>query len=162
MRLEVKSNDEVGHLSRSFNLMTETLQSTTISKDYVDGIIKSMGDSLVVASPEGRILTVNVATCRMLGYAESELIGQPLTMLFAQDSGVHVNAEPADGNTVSDVESVYLAKDGRKIPISFSRAALQLDSSRAQGTVCVAKDMSRRCVSRKKNSHSTSGKLRWR
>ncbi len=144
VRLVVKNGDEVGHLARSFNRMTETLQATTVSKDYVDGIIKSIGESLVVASPESRILTVNAATCRMSGYAESELIGQPLTMLFAQESGVPVSADAIDNRTVNDVESVYLAKDGSRIPISFSRTALQLDSNRAQGTVCVAKDITER------------------
>ena len=144
VRLAVKSGDEVGHLARSFNRMTETLQATTVSKEYVDSIIKSMGDSLVVASSEGRILTVNAATCRMLGYEESALVGQPLTMLFAQESGVPVYADAIGSGIVNDVESVYLARDGSSIPISFSCAALRLASSRAQGTVCVAKDITER------------------
>jgi PAS domain S-box-containing protein len=139
-RLEVRSRDELGHLSRAFNSMAETLKGTTVSKGYVDGIIRSMGDSLVVVSQEGRILTVNDATCRMLKYTEAEIVGQPLAMLFAPDAG----AEPdrADNtDMVNNVERDYLAKDGSRIPISFSRAPLRLDSNQAQGTVCVAKDI---------------------
>ncbi len=146
VRLGVKSNDEIGQLSRSFNSMAETLQGTTVSKDYVDGIIQSMGDSLVVASSEGRILTVNDATCRMLGYTETELVGQPLEMLFANDdeSVESAGGHPDTAGVVNDVERIYLAKDGRRIPVSFSRAALRLDSSQAQDTVCVVKDITER------------------
>jgi len=77
-RLNAQGSDEFGQLAGSFNIMAAALQDTTVSKDYVDGIIRSMSDSLVVASPAGRIVIVNAATCRMLGYEESELIGRPL------------------------------------------------------------------------------------
>jgi PAS domain S-box-containing protein len=143
VRMDVKSGDEIGQLSSAFNGMAETLQGTTVSKDYVDGIIRSMSDSLVVTSSERRIVTVNAATCRMLGYTEAELIGQPLTMLFANDGG-SAAAGPHDSATGDDVESTYLAKDGRHIPISVSSAPLRLDSSRAQGTVRMVKDITGR------------------
>ncbi|MFL6208776.1 MAG: HAMP domain-containing protein [Pyrinomonadaceae bacterium] len=139
-RLGVKSKDEIGQLSRSFNSMVETLQGTTVSKDYVDGILCSMSNSLVVASADGRIVTVNTATCRMLGYMEAELKGWPLAMLFAPDDEPE-STDLDDADTAGDVERIYLAKDGRRIPISSSRTALWLDSSQTQGTVCLAKDI---------------------
>jgi PAS domain S-box-containing protein len=146
VRLDAKSGDEVGHLARSFNSMAEALQSTTVSKMFVDDIIKSMTDSLVVTSPEGRIVIVNAATCQMLGYAEEQLVGQPLAMLFERDeeSGESPSDDSEDSGMVNDVERVYLAKDGHKIPISFSRAIMRLDSSPAHGAVCVAKDITER------------------
>jgi PAS domain S-box-containing protein len=135
-RIQIKSRDEIGLLARAFNQMAEDLSSTTVSKDYVDGIIKSMGDSLIVASSDERIVTVNDATCRMLGYTETEMIGQPLAMLFC-DANMTFGDRPDDG--VNSFESTYLARDGHAIPVVLSRnsMSLALDS----GTVYVAKDI---------------------
>jgi PAS domain S-box-containing protein len=138
-RIQIKSRDEIGLLARAFNQMTDDLGRTTVSKDYVDGIIKSMGDSLVVASPAGLILTVNAATCRMLGYSETELIGQPLHMLFANDKSL--SCESHEGDVVSNMECAYLAKDGRGIPVAFSRTSMRLDAGGAPAIVCVATDI---------------------
>ena len=66
--LAIKRNDEIGILANSFNKMTEDLRRTTISKDYVDNIIGSMNDTLIVVDPEAKMRTVNKATCDLLGY----------------------------------------------------------------------------------------------
>ena len=42
-RADIVSKDEIGQLAMSFNKMIEDLQKTTVSKDYVDNIIKSIG-----------------------------------------------------------------------------------------------------------------------
>ena len=47
--------DEVGNLEASVRGMMQGLKETTVLKAYVDNIIKSMIDSLIVASPEGTI-----------------------------------------------------------------------------------------------------------
>jgi PAS domain S-box-containing protein len=142
-RLEAKSHDEIGQLSRSFNSMADTLQHKTVSKDYVDSVIRSMSDSLVVVSSEGRIVTVNAATCRMLGYLEVELIGQPLRMLLDAERD-SVSDVPNEVVLVDDIERVYFTKDGRKVPVSFSSALLRPEHGKAQGVVCVAKNISER------------------
>ena len=43
VRAEIASRDEIGELAVSFNKMAEHLQRTTVSKDYVDNIIKKHG-----------------------------------------------------------------------------------------------------------------------
>ena len=134
--IPVKSRDEIGLLARAFNQMAGDLSRTTVSKDYVDGIIESMGDSLIVASSDERILTVNEATCRMLGYSEAELIGRPLAMLSTVNGGKFAGEDPRDG--VISFESIYLAKDGHAIPVVVSRNSMKLGEE--QGIVCVAKD----------------------
>jgi PAS domain S-box-containing protein len=134
-RSEVKSGDEIGQLARSFNSMVENLQRTTVSKDYVNGIIKSMGDSLVVASADGSIVVVNAATCSMLGYTEAELIGQPLKMLFGAEAGFLDHS-----GALTNLESTCLAKNGQLIPVAFSLASMRLESGEV-GIVCVAKDI---------------------
>ena len=76
VRAEIASRDEIGELAVSFNKMAEHLQRTTVSKDYVDNIIKSMAESLIVTAPDGAITTVNQVACELLGYREHELAGK--------------------------------------------------------------------------------------
>lgn len=136
--IRIKSRDEIGLLARAFNQMAGDLSRTTVSKDYVDGIIKSMGDSLIVATPDERIVTVNDATCRMLGYSESELIGQPLSMLFRFDAD-EISGDESQRDGVISFESSYLARDGRAIPVVVSTNSMTLGSEKK--IVCVAKDI---------------------
>jgi PAS domain S-box-containing protein len=143
VRLKVTSRDEVGQLSHSFNRMAETLQGTTVSKDYVDGIIHSMSDALIVAASDGSILTVNAATCRLLRYEEVELIGTQLSSLFESDGSPN-EGQALVAESANESEGTCLVKDGNKISVLISRAALQLDSSNAQGTVFVIKDITER------------------
>jgi signal transduction histidine kinase/CheY-like chemotaxis protein len=88
-KIEVASsaNDEVGDLVGSFNLMTDGLVRTTVSKHYVDNIIRSMTDSLVIVSPDGRIRSVNRATLNLLGYTEPEVVGEPLSRILVAAPG---------------------------------------------------------------------------
>ena len=73
---------EIQTLVDSFNKMGEDLMETTVSKDYVDDILKNMLDSLIVINPDGTIKTVNRATCNLLGYKEEELVGENFSLVI--------------------------------------------------------------------------------
>ena len=192
-------NDEVGDLVGSFNLMTEGLIKTTVSKRFVDNIIKSMMDTLVIASPDGTIKSVNRATLDLLGYQEHELIGKPLDAILIEDGGrasrVQSGAsggspgksesgqscpdlppqdQPTTGLSAAGTsaysgepagsvagsagapapailtreprrfEGAYLAKDGTRVPVSFSSSVMRDDAGEVEGIVCVAQDITQR------------------
>ena len=54
--------DEIADVAVAFNQMLDRLGRTTVSRDYVDNIIGSMAECLVVVGMDGRIRTVNEAT----------------------------------------------------------------------------------------------------
>jgi PAS domain S-box-containing protein len=126
----VERPDELGHLTVAFNQMVERLRATTVSRDHVDNIIRSMDESLVVVDATGRIRMVNEAALRLLGYREDELAGRPAAILLDGD------VPPSDCRAC---ELFYRARDGRPIPVLFSSAALR--GASGQGTVWVASDM---------------------
>jgi len=137
LRVPVESSDELGSLARSFNRMLDDLSATTISRDSVDNIIRSMAESLVVLSPEGTIQTVNQATSRMLGYAEDELVGQRFDVVMAE--GLDMMRLEGQGAIVN-VDRLYRTKLGGEVPVSFSASLLQREGRGVQGVVCVAQD----------------------
>ena len=140
----VSSGDELGELAKCFNSMTEQLLRTTVSKNYVDNVIRSMTDLLIVFNPDRTIRSVNHAVLNLLGYGDAELLGQDAALLF-----------PADDNPLSDVRyheilshgsihqiaTTYMAKDGRPVPVFVSAAAMLSEDGTIEGIACVAKDM---------------------
>ena len=137
--------DEVGNLEASFRAMMQGLKETTVLKAYVDNIIKSMVDSLIVATPEGAFQTVNQATLNLLGYEENELLGKSIEMIFANEEfKVSVIDDLIQEGFISNVEHIYLAKDGMGIPVSFSSSVMRDEKDEIQGIVCVAQDITER------------------
>lgn len=140
----VTSDDELGQLAVWFNQMIKELHDTTVSKNYVDNIIQSMMDSLIVLDSQGTIQTVNRATLTLLGYEESELIGKPFqTLLGLQESASpeflfqKMVIRPA----ISYTETQYQDKQGTFVPVLFSSThILSRRGENVQGIVCLAQD----------------------
>ncbi|MBZ4658376.1 MAG: hypothetical protein JG766_299 [Desulfacinum sp.] len=141
---DIKSSDELGQLAKAFREMMEDLQQTTVSRDFLDNIIESMLNSLIITDAEFRIRSVNRETTRMLGYSENELVGAPFTKIHvhpdaSRDRHVH-DAPPME--TVKAHETSYRSKDGKEIPVLFSCSKIQTRDGEIEGYVCVAQDIS--------------------
>jgi len=134
-------DDEIGRLATALNEMTEDLKRITVSKDYVDNILKSMSDALVVVSPQGQIEAVNGALCNMLGYKSLELIGRPVMSLFTESSTYQTLLTRKN---ISNVEKTFRTKMGREIPVLISASVMRDEEGQVRGTVCAAKDISER------------------
>ena len=144
--VELDSENEFGLLARTFNQMTRDLQMTTVSKDYVDSILKSMVNTLIVLRADHAIQSVNDATLRLLGYAPSDLIGRPMEVVL-KDSLVRsetVLDEVRQKGFLTEVEVNYLTKEGHVVPMSLSASVIRNSAGTITGIVCVAQDMSER------------------
>ena len=145
--LEIERRDEIGDLANSFNKMTEDLRRTTISKDYVDNIIGSMNDTLVVVDLEAKITNVNRATCELLGYEEDELIGKDINLIVPQEEEIFKRRgfqRLLRQASVVNHELDYLARSGKPIPVLFSAAVLKNKEEGVVGAVGIARDITER------------------
>ena len=146
-RVELFGSDDVGELAIAFNEMARTLQGTTVSKDYVDNIIESMIDTLIVISPDGNIQTVNEAACRALGYKHDELIGKPIGMVIANGQDIaeeSLLASLTEHSFLGQTEKIYLTKAGRAVPVLFSGGVMCDKDGGVQAIVCIARDIADR------------------
>jgi diguanylate cyclase (GGDEF)-like protein/PAS domain S-box-containing protein len=130
----------VGILANAFNQMVKDLSSTTVSKAYLDNVLSSMVDPLVVLNFDTTITKVNLATLRLLGYAENELIGRPIDCLYAEYTDLGIRRLVQNG-FVGSVELAYVTKDGQQIPMSCSTSLMCDVEGNNQGIVCVARDI---------------------
>jgi len=146
-RVSIKSNDEIGLLATYFNKMTSNLQKTMVSKSYVDKIIDSMIDALLVIDANGKISRVNKATEELLGYRADELIEQRLEMFIPDIATLQKGSKPDDSmkqDYGQNIEKTLVSKHGRKIPVLFSMANILDTDGEIQGAVCVALDITER------------------
>ncbi len=102
------------------------------AQEYVDNILRSMEESLLVTDTELQIRRVNPSTSRLLGYSEEELIGRPAGQVILEREAP---ARP------SAVERTYRTKTGRLIPVLFSSAEMRDGSGMLEGYVWLAQDM---------------------
>jgi PAS domain S-box-containing protein len=137
-RAPVGRLDEVGRLAKAFNRMAEELGSTTVSKNYIDNIIRSMGEALIVTGPDRKIRTVNQEALTMLGYSEEELLGQPTALVLSANGS---DAEIV-GSTGAELE--YRTKSGARIPVLFSASPMHGEDGRDAGQVWLAQDITAR------------------
>jgi PAS domain S-box-containing protein len=102
------------------------------AQEYVDNILRSMEESLLVMDDELQIRRVNPSALRLLGYSEEELIGRPARQVILEREA------PARR---SAVERTYRTKTGRTIPVLFSSAEMRNGSGALEGYVWLAQDM---------------------
>ena len=108
---------ELGELAAVFNDMRDKLKATTISRDYVDSILSSMNDALIVTAHDGMIKRVNRATSHLLGYEERELVGTTIDFIVnTSKSGSLVQQKPSGVPR----EAFFESKFGESIPVSYT------------------------------------------
>ena len=137
----VTTNDEIGIVAEAFNKMTVDLKAVTVSKNYVDKIIESMADMLIVVNSEGIIAKVNRATLYLLGYEERELIGKKVNMIFNDAKIDHIFLdEIIRTKSVRNFETELVGKGRQRISVSLSGSLI----SDSVEFVCVAQDNTER------------------
>lgn len=150
-RARIWARDEVGELAASFNQMLERLEKSQSAlvqeKALIDNVIRRMMNSVVVTDADGHIQVSNPATLELLGYAESELVGQPLLRLFAEEATPFRRLPWEDflaQGVLRSVESAYRSKQDKRIPVLFSGVVMRTEQGQIQGIVCVAQDITER------------------
>jgi PAS domain S-box-containing protein len=128
-----RSHDEIGELVDAFNRMTESLEQTTVSKDYVNAILTELADALIVFDMQGIIVTVNPGTTDLLDYGEAELLGNSIDLVLSPGEQVVRPAALQAAGGVRNYETTYRRRDGSPVPVLFSAALL----TRASGGVLI-------------------------
>jgi len=139
--LQVLHGDELGDLAEVFNDMREKLQRTTISRDYVDNVLSSMNETIIVTSADGTIKKVNDATSRMLNYSEEELLGQPLDLIVDKRKSRVLEADVPSG---IPREAFLLTKSGESVPVSYTASLISGDNIDSEDRIIAAQNITER------------------
>jgi PAS domain S-box-containing protein len=142
-RVNIQSKDEIGELANAFNQMIDNLQNITVSKQYVDNIITSMSDILIVLETNGTIKTVNESISLLLGYRSNELFGKPLQDILGEGlvfKDSHLEKLITEGR-LKDYNLTFKSKEGKRIQLSVNGSTLRNPAGELIGIVLVARDL---------------------
>jgi PAS domain S-box-containing protein len=143
-RVEVTSKDEIGLLGRAINEVIDQFATTTVSKAYVENIVQSMADPLIVVNPMVKIAMVNQAALDLLGYEREELLDKPVMTIFAHNGrnrGAAIK-QTIEQALAGNVQTSFKARPDREVPVSLS-SALVREGNEVLGLVIVAKDITK-------------------
>jgi PAS domain S-box-containing protein len=136
-------------LNRTLELkVTERTRELAEARQYLENILTHMGEALLVLEPDGRIKLTNPAARRLLGYSDADLLGMSIGDVFEEEGdeqagafmGTWLEALIRTG-ALSRIEARFIARDGRRVPILFSRTAVKDTEGRISDIICIAKDM---------------------
>lgn len=147
-KVDISTGDEIESLAQAFTRMSAIVRdrenSLISSKKYIDSIISSMADSLIVTGINGRIKFVNASALRLLGYSEEEIVGKPINdIFFSADEEDRLNKyieAVSENGSVYNAGMTFLTKAGKPVPVNVSGAVID-GSPEKIGIVSMARDM---------------------
>ncbi|MFN7716248.1 MAG: response regulator [Pseudanabaenaceae cyanobacterium] len=125
------------------------------SKEYIECILTSMADALIVTNQSHRIKIVNPAALDLFGYTKDELIYQYIDQLVvdvAQLEILHKNAtqltmgELQSSNALANhnrcnLEINCLTKDKKQVLIAFSCAQIWIEKEKSYNYIYIGRDI---------------------
>ncbi len=118
---------------------------TTIPPTAAENICAVMSDMLILFDQEGKIIKVNNAVSELLGYTKQELMDNPLTKIFTDDSqGTELYEHLIREDGVKGVETFFRSKEGKNIPVLISGSVLKQEDGTPVGFSLLARDITLR------------------
>ena len=127
---QAKSN-----LERRVEKRTRELAET---KDFLESIIRSMTDMLMVVDGDDRIKEVNQACEKLLGHSREDLRGKKVGNVVSEFSSENTD------------EARVVSKGGEEIPVSIKRSSLYDKDGRETGSLIIARDIRDRLATENK------------
>jgi PAS domain S-box-containing protein len=117
---------------------------------------------MLIINPDGTVRDLNKAALKLLGYNKDEVIGKSVDTIILPEPAVSAAARLRterkyetkiltknvgfirllNEGFVNHVDMIYLTKDRRKIPVSFSGVVMRDKNGVPTGLICVGKDLS--------------------
>lgn len=143
-RVDVADDSEVGELSHAFNNMAEKLSGSMISRNYVNDIIDSMAEGMVVVDGNNRVERVNQAFRALYRCpADYTFIGHSVADYFPDTDGIkNVVGKPTPRHWI---ETKMTTADGTSLIVALSVASLHShDAETSTGAVVLVQDITER------------------
>ena len=140
---------ELPDLFRAFNDMVAALRQTTVSRDFVNNILDTMSNALIVLDPDFRVVTINAAAGRLLAAGEEQLAGRRAEDLFAVPPAenpclAQYRMTLLRSGQLRNVETRMRAEDGRIVPALVSLSVHHAHDKVVELVVLSAEDISER------------------
>ena len=126
-RLPHFSVPEFDAIGGSFNRMADALEASQAENRRLALIAQQSGDAILTLDPDGRVGYWNPAAERLLGHFAADMTGHDVSCIVPEDRRAefaHHGALIRARGLIDHVETVCLARDGRRVEVSLSAAPL--------------------------------------
>jgi adenylate cyclase len=126
---------------------TKLLSSTLTSyKNYMDKVITSMADALIVTTKLGKIKKVNQAAIELFGYTEAELIDKSISILINDNQLLQqaIQQRSLLQKKFKNIEVICRTKAKEKILVAFSCSVIEKKAERLEDIIYVGRDITNR------------------
>jgi diguanylate cyclase (GGDEF)-like protein/PAS domain S-box-containing protein len=140
---ELKRPEPAAHkgLSDELERLRIALQKASSSHEYLNQVIRTIRDALIVTRTDGSINRVNPAAERLLGRANTELAGLPLVSLVAENQRADFSLGDNQGRIR---ETTFLNAAGEPVPVTYTCAELGGNDPALRGHVVTVHNISER------------------
>ncbi len=138
--IRISGPRELEALVEAFNGMSVELKNNMVSRTYLESIIDSMADSLIVIENDDTIRLANTPTLILLGYSREDLLALPFASIITSDS--EASDKPHLRLDSGVWETAYRHCNGTLIPVRLSISQIVDPANQAMTSfVCVAQDL---------------------
>jgi len=138
-----QANRELSERIAAQSRTEEELRQTT---QQVEALIDSSPVSIIARDRDLNIVKWNAAAERVFGWSEKEVLGKPAPFVppELEDEALALRERLLRGESVTDIETVRMRKDGTRINVSISMTAVQNDAGEPTGFFSLATDITER------------------
>jgi PAS domain S-box-containing protein len=142
-------HDESGRLVGAINLLMDVSQLREAEADqaHLSAIVESSEDAIISKTLEGLVTSWNAGAARLFGYAQEDIVGQPVTRLVPaelHEEEKRLLERVRHGERIGHYETVRLARDGRRIEVSLTLSPVRDRSGTVIGASSIARDITER------------------
>lgn len=142
--MPVSGSNELGQLTQSFNELSAKLQSTLVTKTYLENVIDSVGDILIIMDSDLKILRINQYTRLFLGKPCGQIVGSPIDTLFDSSSSLRdLQAKLILNPRLENIEGTMIKDNHQKTTVIASISAYRSEDGQILGYILNAKDISK-------------------
>jgi len=123
---------------------TNLLSSTLVAyKNYMNKVITSMADALIVTTKTGKIKRINKATVELLGYTEEELIDKQISLIIDDNKLLQkaIQQRSLYKKYFQNVEVVCRTKSRERKLIAFSCSVISKKINGVEDIVYIGRDI---------------------
>jgi PAS domain S-box-containing protein len=129
--------------ARDRQIRRRTEQTTA----YLASIVENCEDAVIGRTLEGTVVTWNAGAERLYGYSASEMIGKPISTLYANyrpDDAAEMSDKILSGEHLQQYDTVRVCKNGKPVEVSLTVSPIKDANGRVIGASVLARNITQR------------------
>ncbi|CDN43222.1 ATP-binding protein [Paenibacillus sp. P22] len=156
--IRLSSNDEIGELAQSVNLMASNMSAYTSrlkesaeelrhTKEHLESLVRHTKDAIHTYGLDGRLMSANRAFETMLGWSEQELMDDRSPASFPPVNEEEIRrmiASVLNGVAYIDAETTLETKFGARIDVSTTASPIRDHDGTIVAVSCISRNVTNR------------------